>query len=51
MKPYKVEDKAIQKQIEYAEALQERPFSDWEKQIFEWAYIQGREDLREGKTK
>lgn len=44
---YIVENPRVIKQIKYAESLMERQFSDWEKQIFEWAYVQGREDAKE----
>lgn len=48
---YKVESKVIQKQIEYTEWLLERKLNNFEMQLFEWAYIQGKEDYKEGKVK
>lgn len=46
---YVVENHRIRHHIEHAENLLERKLSDWEKQIFEWAYIQGKEDGKERK--
>lgn len=47
---YKVENPAIKWQIEYTESFTNRKLTNWEKQLFEWAYIQGKEDYKEGKT-
>lgn len=39
------------KQFEHVEDLMDRYLTDHEKQLFEWAYTQGKEDYKEGKIK
>lgn len=48
---YVIENHQIKKQIRIAESLLDRTFTDFEKQVFEWAYIQGKEDFKEGYVK
>jgi hypothetical protein len=50
-KIYEIENPRIEVQLKYAETLVNRTFTNAERQIFEWAYVQGKEDLREGYVK
>lgn len=43
---YIVESEAIRKHIKYFESLKEYKMTNFEKQLFEWAYIQGKNDYR-----
>lgn len=51
MGEYKIENKQIQKQVDYTEWLLERKLTTFEIQLFEWAYIQGKGDYKKGKTR
>jgi hypothetical protein len=41
---YIVENEVIRKHIKYYESLKGYKMTKWEKQLFEWAYIQGKND-------
>lgn len=40
--------KGLNGQLKYAEELLNKPFTQREKDLFEWAYTQGYEDSQEG---
>jgi histidyl-tRNA synthetase len=48
---YKIENPRIEVQLKYAETLLNRQFTNTERHLFEWAYIQGKEDYKEGYVK
>lgn len=43
--------KGLKAHIKYAEELLNRPLTKFEKDLFEWAYVQGYEDSQEGVKK